>query len=417
MNVLTGKYILTSALLQFSINTLLAQSMSTPYSVYGIGDIDHRNYNFNAGMGYTGIALKTSLFTNGNNPASAAGLEKSVFMADLNMAGRMVTYSGTSIDAINSHNRDFVIKKLSLTTKLNKFWASGIGMKQFSTVSYQFQSSKPIEGSNEIYSLHYSGDGGLNEYYWNNSFAIGKHFLAGFTGSLLAGPVNQTEIILDNSNNAIETKRRDYYGNGRLTYGLIYTSSLTKNWKASLGARFSNLTQMDYERSLTVRQNSSVIIEDKFLKYSNFSLPRSYGIGIAASNNGGTTIAADYSMDEWSDLGVKGNGYKFVNNNRFSAGIELASKKSYYGGTVINSTQFGAFLNNSYLMVNQHQIQEWGITAGINRSMKGALRIGASVEAGVRGTIKNNLIKENYFQFNLNFSYRDLFNSKGVRYN
>jgi hypothetical protein len=175
---------------------------------------------------------------------------------------------------------------------------------------------------------------------------------------------------------------------------------------------------MNYERSLTVKENSSVIVENKFLKYSNFSLPRSYGVGIAISKNTATTIAADYSMDEWSSLGIKGNGYKFINSNRFSAGIELAkTKRSYSTGTQTNSVQFGAFLNNSYLMVNQHQIQEWGITAGINRAVKGPLRIGASIEAGTRGTIQDNLIKESYFQFNLNFSYRDFFNSKGTRYN
>ena len=174
---------------------------------------------------------------------------------------------------------------------------------------------------------------------------------------------------------------------------------------------------MNFERSLTVQQNSSVIIENKFLKYSNFSLPRSYGVGIAVSNKAGTTIAADYTLDEWSALGKKGNGYKFINSNRLSAGIEFASiKRSFYEGTQVNSIQVGAFLNNSCLIVNEHQIQEWGITAGINRVVKRSLRIGASIDAGTRGTVKDNLIKENYFQFNLSFSYRDFFNSKAIRY-
>jgi hypothetical protein len=418
MNLFPNKKFITIILFHFWVNLLCGQNMSTPYSVYGTGDIDHRKYNFNTGMGYTGLALKTSLYSSGNNPASAAGLEKSVFMFDLNTAGRIVSYSGNAIDTSNSNNRDFVIKKLSFTTKLNKIWASGIGMKQFSTVSYQFYSNKVIEGSNDTYLMQYSGDGGLNEYYWNNSFAIGKHLLAGLTASFLGGPINQTEIIADNSGNSVETKRRDYYGNGRLQYGLIYYGSISKKWKASLGTTFSNTTKMNYERSITVTQNSVVVLKDEFIKYSNTPLPRSYGIGIALSNNKGITIAADYNLDEWSALDVKGSNYKFINSNRFSAGIEFAStKQSYYGVTQASSIQLGAFLNNSYLMVNQHQIQEWGITAGVTKTVKNSLRIGASIDAGTRGTIQNGLIKENFIQFNLNFSYRDFFNSKGIKYN
>ncbi|HEX8316576.1 MAG TPA: hypothetical protein VF609_16355, partial [Flavisolibacter sp.] len=87
-----------------------AQNMTSPYSVYGIGDIDHRTYNFNSGMGYTGLALKTSLYRYGTNPASIAGLEKKIVTLDATGAGKSVGYSGTGIDANNSNNNDFTIK-------------------------------------------------------------------------------------------------------------------------------------------------------------------------------------------------------------------------------------------------------------------------------------------------------------------
>src|SRR4030088_2531147 len=76
---------------------LFAQTMSAPYSVYGIGDIDHRVYNSNSGMGYTGLALKTTLFSTGNNPASVAAFQKSYFSLDLSTEGRSVNFSGTPI--------------------------------------------------------------------------------------------------------------------------------------------------------------------------------------------------------------------------------------------------------------------------------------------------------------------------------
>jgi len=136
-----------------------------------------------------------------------------------------------------------------------------------------------------------------------------------------------------------------------------------------------------------------------------------------SSNTKVTTFVADYSFDEWSSLNIKGAGWSLVNSNRISAGAEFSSiKKTLHGGMQRNSIQFGGFLNNSYLKVNNYQINEWGVTTGITSSLRGGMRIGASLEAGVRGTSQANLIKENYIQLNLNFLYLDFFNSKGRRY-
>lgn len=396
-----------------------AQSMNSPYSAYSIGDIDHRTYNFNSGMGYTGLALKTSLFQYGNNPASLAGMEKKFFTLDVSAAGRSVGYQGTAIDATNSSNRDFTIKKLALATKVNKFWASGIGMKQFSTVNYQFQNKHQIEGTNSTYDFTYSGDGGLNEYYWNNAFAIGKHLSLGATASFVAGPINQTEILVDENANVVESKRRDYYAHGRLQYGAIYSGNVSKNWIASIGAKYSSKTTLNFERTLSVTENSTAVVTDEYIKYNHFALPQSYGAGIALANKSGTaTYAADYSFDNWSALNIKSSSWRLVNSSRISAGAEFASFRQNYNGIVTKRAfQVGAFFNNSYLRVNNYQIKEWGITAGLTRSLGNNLLIGASLEGGIRGTTQADLIRENYIQLSLHFSYRDLLLGKIARYN
>jgi hypothetical protein len=395
----------------------LAQSMSSPYSAYGIGDIDHRNYHLNAGMGYTGIASKTTVFTNGNNPASSAGIEKSFLILNLGTAARIAGYHGDPIDLTNTSNRDFTIKTFSIAAKITDFWASGIGLKQFTNVSYQFKSIKSIEGSDKKYNITYSGDGGLNEYYWNNSFSIGKHVMAGVTGSIIAGPINQTETLVDATGTNIESKRRDYYGSGKLSYGIIYATSLSKSWQASIGARYAAKTKLDFERTISVTENGNELVEDQYIDYEKFSLPQSFGGGITLSNKKGVTVAADYCFDEWAAMAVKGDKWQLVNSSRMSAGVEFAGfKQSALGSIQRSSFQFGGFLNKSYLVVNKQQIKEWGVTAGITRSLKGGLMIGASVEGGVRGTTISGLIKENYFQFTVNFSYRDFINSRGQKY-
>ncbi|HEU4471087.1 MAG TPA: hypothetical protein VFR58_08390 [Flavisolibacter sp.] len=393
------------------------QSMSTPYSVYAIGDIDHRLYNFNAGMGYTGIGMKSSLFTSGNNPASITGMERSFFMFDVHAAGRTVVYRGNNIDASNNRNRDFTIKRLALSTKINSFWGSGIGFRQFSSVNYSFQRARAVEGSNDRYTLSYKGDGGLNEYYWNNGFSIGKHLSAGITASFIAGPINQTEVVTGFSGDDIESVRRDYYANGRLEYGLIYTRALGKKWEGSLGGRFSKETKMNYERTLSVTSGNNAIAEEEFLSYHRFRLPAAFGLGLSMVNKKGTTLAADFSHDDWNSLDVKGAGWRLVNSNRYSAGVEFSSAVNDRRKDLVRKAlQFGAFLNQSYLRVNNRQINEWGLTAGLSRTYRKGLMLGASLEGGMRGTAAAGLIRESYFQLRFSFSYRDFLMSKGRKY-
>lgn len=393
--------------------------MSRPYSVYAIGDIDHRLYNFNSGMGYTGLALKTSLFQSGNNPASIAGMEKKFFTVDVSAAGRSVGYSGTAIDASNSSNRDFTIKRLGLATKITKLWASGIGMRQFSNVNYNFQNQRQVEGSNDVYTFTYSGDGGLNAYYWNNALAIGKHLSIGATASFLAGPINQTESFADARGVVINSKRRDYYAHGRLQYGAIYSGAVSKNWNASAGVTYAAKNLVPFERRITLSEDTVAFIRDQLVNYTQFALPQSFGGGVALSNKAGTvTYAADFLQENWSALNIQSTGWRLVNSNRISAGAEFSSFQNLYNRTVSKkSFQVGGFFQRSYLQVADQQVNEWGVTAGITRSLSSNLLFGASLEGGVRGTTQADLIRERYIQLSLHFSYRDFLFGKTARYN
>jgi hypothetical protein len=392
--------------------------MSTPYSVYGIGDIDTRSYNHNIGMGSTGLALKTTLFSSGNNPASAAGMQRSFFMLETNGTFKSVNYSGNAITGENKNNSDFTIKKFSLSTKLNSVWASGIGFKQYSSVNYQFLNTKTVEGSLENYLIQYSGDGGLNKYYWNNAFALGKHLSVGVTASLLSGAINQTETITQASGDQIQSLRKDFYQQLHLDYGLIYTTALGKKWNMAIGARYANKTKLNKERTLTIIANTDSLVSEEVLETARFTLPQSYGAGIAFYNNRGTTtFAADYNHENWSALGYNGAGWKLVNNDRFSIGAEFASyKQALKGSPQKRSLQLGAFIDNSYLQVKNYQISSYGFTAGTTRSLNNGLLYTIGAEAGTRGTIQSNLIKENYFQLSLTLSFRDYLFSKGRKY-
>ena len=78
--------------------------------------------------------------------------------------------------------------------------------------------------------------------------------------------------------------------------------------------------------------------------------------------------------------------------------------------------QLGGFYHNSYLQIRNEPINEFGLTAGMGGVIGKGLLYTLSLEAGSRGTTRQNLIKEKYVQMTFSFSYRDFLASKGRKY-
>jgi hypothetical protein len=395
-----------------------AQNMSDPYSAAGIGTIDWRAYNRTSGMASTGIALPSTYYYLDNNPAALTGLTRSFYLIDAAATGKTVYYTGDPINSTNSNAKDFWIKRLSVAVKINNFWGSSFGIRQFSNINYKLTGTKSEQGSANNYTADYQGDGGLNEYYWTNAIALGKHFSIGVKSSVIAGARNETETIADESlQSVISTKQQDYMGQLHFEFGAQYAARLSKNWDISLGGKYAPKTRILSDRTLTVQQNSTTIVNSEFIKRDFFYLPNSYAAGLALKHSNKTTFAVDYSFEDWSSLNIVDQGWSLVSSHRVSAGAEfsqqkrlgnLVAEKGYY--------QFGLFYGNSYLQSGSNTINEYGVTFGKGGSIKGNLMYNLSLEAGTRGTTRAGLIREKYLQLTIGFSFRDFLFSKGKKY-
>lgn len=397
---------------------LYSQNMNSPYSIYGVGDMDTKPYNRTSGMGGTGIAVRSSYYIIDNNPAAIAGLYRSFYIIDAAATAKIVSYKGSPIDAENSNNKDLWIKRLSFAVKINDHWASNIGFRQFSNVNYKFYGTKPVEGSARNYLTYFEGDGGLNEYYWTNAVSLGKHLSIGLKSSIIAGGLNQTETIAAGDlSSSIATRVQDYLGKPRFQLGSIYATELGKKWNLSIGGLYAPSVKMDAERTITVSEAGTTVMEDEFIKSNRFSLPDTYGAGIALKRNNKTTFAADYTYEDWSSLKIKDQGWQLISSHRVSAGIEF-SRKARFMNQIVEKRffQLGGFYNSSSLQVSNQPIREFGVTAGLGGIIGNGLLYTLSLEAGSRGTTQQKLIKENFVQINFSFSFRDFLASKGRKF-
>jgi hypothetical protein len=74
-------FLIATSVMSFVSLQSFSQNMNSPYSIYGIGDIDHRMYNRTNGMGSTGLATRSSNTIINNNPAAISGLPQSFLYA------------------------------------------------------------------------------------------------------------------------------------------------------------------------------------------------------------------------------------------------------------------------------------------------------------------------------------------------
>jgi len=70
--------------------------------------------------------------------------------------------------------------------------------------------------------------------------------------------------------------------------------------------------------------------------------------------------------------------------------------------------RLGGYYSNSYLSIRGEQIKDYGITFGVGLPFKGTkTTFNLGMVLGQRGTLDNNLIKENYGIINLSFTLHD----------
>ncbi len=408
-----------------SYGTLHSQTTNSPYSILGIGDIENDLYNRTSGMANAGQAYRNDRFLINNNPASYSALQAHYFDFEVSGRGQFVNYYGSPLNGSSASGKDFAIKRLSVGTKVTKWWGTSGGLTPYSSSNYSFSSQKNIQGTNSSVPVNYDGTGGVNQVYWGNSFEPFKHFSVGVNTSYLFGSLTQTEdLVTDGLATTLSTKRQIFYKNFHFTYGAQYYTAITKDWDLNLGGTYSPASQLAADAIVSVTDNAtqiSSVTDDK--NGAPFKIPNTTSFGFSITKNKKYTINGDYKYQGWSATKFTGANFSLKNSSRASLGFEISNKvKNISSLFEKNFFQAGVYYGTSYLEVNGHQLKEMGLTLGyglfrVKTALGSTLGFTAGLDIGQRGTQQYGLIKENYVNFTLTVSYRDFWrNSKSAKY-
>ncbi|HUX84245.1 MAG TPA: hypothetical protein VMV20_03365 [Chitinophagaceae bacterium] len=381
--------------------------MASPFSQFGIGDIDYRDYGRTDGIGSTGIALTSPKYMNNLNPASYSSIETKAFLFEMSLREKTLSYRDQSNPSHSGSDLNF--EKVAFGFRVAPFWTTGLGIKPFSTVDYQVATLKNVSGSNDQFRSTATGNGGVTNLYWTNAFNIGKHLAIGISSSYLFGSINQNEALLGTSTqDSLTVQQTSFLRGAYFQGGLLYLGRLGSHYKLGLGVVYNAKTPLRIDNNTYVEGGGGDTLKGFTNLVGFFELPQYYGAGISLTHNDRFTLAADYKYYRWSDLNVVTPFYSLVNASRFSLGGEYSyfqpNSGDYFEKYFL---QAGLFYENSYLQVNGQQLQSYGLTLGTGLPNKSnSIYFNIGMEVGRRGTISNGLIQENYFMLKLNIVVR-----------
>lgn len=380
---------------------------NSPYTMYGIGYIEPGGFGKSKALGGAGIALPSGLSLNNMNPASYHGIDSLHFLLE---AGVNSIYSKFKSNTGTQENLNANFSYLAIGFRINKWWGSSLGITPYSNVGYSINSRQQIEGTTEYSNISIKGSGGLNQFYWGNSFSLNKNIALGINASYIFGTISMLEKTSnDYFSGTINVEDESTLNNLYLDYGVQYTFNINNNWKSTIGAVYGNKTRLNKEHRITITDNTSDTLSSE-KKSSSYYIPQYYGVGASVSFKDNLLITADYSQSNWSDIDNFASGTRVANSQNIAGGIEfLPSQKPSASFYQKIKYRVGGYYENSYMKINGNQLSDYGITAGFGIPvMKGKTFINLAVSAGRKGYPgSGSIINEDYVKVNLNFTLID----------
>lgn len=419
-----------------------AFSAYSPYSVYGIGDLNRSGSAFSRQMGGVGVALRNKRFINYNNPASITARDSLSFMANFGVQQNNEVYRQDGEGGlVKSANNQFNISDMVMSFPIWRSSAFMVGINPFSNVGYDFSSIETnpeiIGYTNNITNDSY-GQGGIFELFVGAGVTFWKRLSIGAQLNYYFGNIDKTTNMI-----FTDASYRSMYGGYNLQlngitgkFGLQYEQKLGGNVSMVLGATYrmktglrGTLREYRYASLSSVTDTLVNNIENLSKKGSSLSLGDEIGAGISIKGGERWMAEFDYLRSDWSNTGFDskfglnsiGSAGRFTGrvSQSFRAGFEFVPNRNdvrYYFKRV--AYRGGLYYEQNYYQLAGNMVTSKGVTFGVTLPIlkhynHNGLTLGMDI--GQRGSRKNGMVSETYACFVIGIDIHDIWFQK-IRY-
>lgn len=419
------KFYLSLLLLMVGFQGVKAQNTDalgtfTPYSLFGIGEIERQGTAFNRGMGGIGVGIRDNRFINYLNPASITARDTLSFLLDFGVDQKNFVNKDKNVrSAYNTFN----MHNLVFTAPIYKKSAFMVGICPVSDIGYKFEAmetdSKIVEQYGDIKYQKY-GTGSVNKLFLAGAMNINKNLSVGAELIYYFGSLNRHSNVVFSTDVAAKSLLTgwDYSVNAFSTrLGLQYFKPFADNkYQFTAGATYSLKTRLHGDYTRYAFANDASIGNDTIsFNTSNHKIviPGEFAIGFSFKKPYKWTVGFDYQRQGWnnSDFGLTpGVSFKPVASSSYKLGFEyipnIYDVRYYYKRITYRA---GVYYERSYIKIGDKRINAAGITLGCSLPIFRLYNaVNIAVDMGQRGSLRNNLVRERYVQFIVNISLHDI---------
>lgn len=393
-------------------------SISSPYSIFGIGNLYGVSSQNNMALGGASTAFSSPYFINPANPASYMAFDTNSFVFDAALNLRKGTLK--TIDA-SQKTRYGSLSNLYFGFPVTKWWRVSLGAMPYSNVGYDIESSQVVSNIGNMVSV-YKGYGGINKAYFGSAFSPVKNLSIGVNMSYLFGNIvkERATTFPDSAyyiNSMIKSTVR--FSKVNFDFGLMYhidmkegrfmQFGLTYNPKQSVDGNSEKIAYSytwDYTNDLEVVKDTASIVTGT---NGVVKLPTSMGAGFMIGSNNRWFATADINYQKWSEFRYLGDNPGLKDNLRVSLGGQLRPSSVDMGKYYQRINYRAGFrYERSYLEIKQTRINDFGISFGVGLPMKKSRStMNIAVELGRQGNTDSDLIQENYMRLTIGTSLQE----------
>lgn len=400
---------------------LNAQSIgNSPYAAFGIGDVKYNNATDISSMGGVSTAYIWDFNNNFNfsNPAANKNLE----LTSIKIEGTNENnFYKSDFKNMSATKHSSYLSNLTIAFPLSPKIKFGMGYQPYSSKKYTVLTSRELESGTTEASL-FRGNGSVSTVEAAISYQIVPEFALGLRSNFYFGnlyDLNELTFSTAELINGYETKNKVKTFN--FTLGSAYQKKLENDRKLTLGAtytfgatgqmetRFVNST---YYYTAGENKNNESIIEEKFSQDDNL-IPMEFSVGAGYGKDAKWFVGTQFDYRKGEEIQFLGRSFANDNSYKISAGGWYLPNYNNFRNYFSRVTyRYGAYYEKGNLAFNGTNINKFAITGGMtlpfeNKSANRMSGIDVGLELGQRGTLENNLIRQNFVNLKIGINFAD----------
>ena len=406
----------------------------SPYSIFGLGELEKEGSAYNKSMGGTGIATRNRRFINYTNPAAVTARDTLAFMADFGLEQKNTIYRQGDL---RSANNTFNIHNFVMTFPIYRSSAFMVGLAPFSDVGYDFSSveeRQDIIGNTGNISYDSRGTGSVYQLFVGAGVTFWKRLSLGAEYLYYFGNIDRITRMdyLNTSYRSVRTGNELAIRGSTGKFGLQYEQKLGGNVSMIVGATYRMSAKMDgYSTNYRYATQSSVVDtlthRVDTLAYGNLCFGDEIGVGISVKGGDKWHAEFNYLRSGWDKSGMdNAPGFSAIGDLKFSTttsqsyrlGFEFVPNRNdirYYMKRC--AYRAGVYYDQAYYKLDGNNINSMGITLGMTLPVfrwYNGLTIG--LDMGQKASTRHGMVRERYAKIAVGFNIHDIWFQK-TRYN